>query len=107
MEYSGIEFNDLPDEILMVVFKKLNNLDVLFSLQRINQRINKIIHDPFVTNCLIFFKWFSDSFIDLICCDMILGRFCLRILPEIHDKIKWLGLKSSSMKHILCAAPLS
>ncbi|CAF1443805.1 unnamed protein product, partial [Rotaria sordida] len=34
---------------------------------------------------------------------MMLNRFCLQILPEIHDKIKWFNLESSSMKHILCA----
>jgi hypothetical protein len=35
---------------------------------------------------------------------MILNRFCLQILPEIHDKIQWLDLESSSMKHVLRAA---
>ncbi|CAF3182686.1 unnamed protein product, partial [Rotaria sp. Silwood2] len=88
----------------MIIFKKLNNLDVLYSLQGVNQRINKIIKDPIFTNRLTFVKWLSDSCIDLICCDVILDRFCLQILPEIHHKIKWLDLESSSMAHVLCAA---
>ncbi|CAF3690225.1 unnamed protein product [Rotaria sp. Silwood1] len=104
MEYLDIGFNDLPDEILMIIFKKLNNLDVFYSLQGVNQRINKIIQDRVFTNRLIFVKWLSDSFIDLICCDMILDRFCLQILPEIHHNIKWLDLESSSMKHVLRTA---
>ncbi|CAF1324186.1 unnamed protein product [Rotaria sordida] len=35
--------------------------------------------------------------------DAILDRFCLQILPEIHHKIKWLNLESSSMERILHA----
>ncbi|CAF3298751.1 unnamed protein product [Rotaria sp. Silwood2] len=104
MEYSSIEFNNLSDEIFMIIFKKLNNLDVLYSLQGANQRINKIIKDPIFTNRLTFVKWLSDSFIDLICCDVIVDRLCLQILPEIHHKIKWLDLESSSMTHVLYAA---
>jgi hypothetical protein len=34
----------------------------------------------------------------------MLNRFCLQILPEIHDKIKWFDLESSSMKYVLHAA---
>ncbi|CAF4381930.1 unnamed protein product, partial [Rotaria sp. Silwood2] len=33
----------------------------------------------------------------------MLDRFCLQILPEIHYKIKWLDLESSSMERILLA----
>ncbi|CAF1357922.1 unnamed protein product, partial [Rotaria sordida] len=100
MEYSCIGLNDLPDEILMIIFKKFNNLDVLYSLQAVNQRLNQIIHDPIFTSGLTFVKWFSHNFINLISRDTILKRFCLQILPEIHDKIKWLDHESSLMKYI-------
>ncbi|CAF3070550.1 unnamed protein product, partial [Rotaria sp. Silwood2] len=103
MEYSCIGLNNLPDEILMIIFQKLNNIDILYSFQGVNQRLNKIIHDPIFTNRLSFVKWLSDGFIDLFCSDIMLNRFCLKILPEIHDKIKWLDLESSSMKHVLHA----
>ncbi|CAF4965013.1 unnamed protein product [Rotaria sp. Silwood1] len=103
MEYSCIGLNNLPDEILMIIFQKLNNIDVLYSFQGVNQRLNKIIHDPIFTSRLSFVKWLSDDFIDLFCFDIMLNRFCLKILPEIHDKIKWLDLESSSMKHVLHA----
>jgi hypothetical protein len=104
MEYSCIGLNDLPDEILLHIFQKLNNFDIHYSLQGFNQRLNNILHDPIFTNRLSFVKWFSHKFIDLIHCDIILARFCLQILPSIHDKIQWLDLESSSMKHVLCAA---
>ena len=104
MEYSCIGLNNLPDEILMIIFIKLNNLDVLYSLQGVNQRINRFIQDRVFTTRLTFVKWLSDNFLDLICFDMILDRFCLQILPSIHHKIQWLDLESSSMKYVLHAA---
>ncbi|CAF1628403.1 unnamed protein product, partial [Rotaria sp. Silwood1] len=36
--------------------------------------------------------------------DMICGRFCSKILHEIHDKIEWFHLESSYMIHVLHAA---
>ena len=43
---SCVELNDLPDEILLIIFKKLNKLETLYSCQGVNQRLNNIIHDP-------------------------------------------------------------
>ncbi|CAF3867535.1 unnamed protein product [Rotaria sordida] len=99
-----VELNDLPDEILLIIFKKLNNLQVLYSFQGINERLNKIIYDPIFTSCLNFLQWSSSKFINKFPSDVILDRFCSEILPEISMKIKWFDLESSSMKHILCAA---
>ncbi|CAF3943378.1 unnamed protein product [Rotaria magnacalcarata] len=104
MEYSCVEFDDLPDEILMMIFKKMNNAEVLYSLQGVNQRLNKIVQDSTFTSRLTFVEKCSDNFIDVFPCNMMLNRFCLQILPEVHDKIKWLDLESSSMKNVLCAA---
>ncbi|CAF1646068.1 unnamed protein product [Rotaria sp. Silwood1] len=47
-------------------------------------------------------RCFSDDSIDSLP-DPILDRFCLQILHEIHYKIQWLNLESSSMKRILLA----
>jgi hypothetical protein len=103
MENSCVGLNDLPDEVLMIIFKKLNNFEVLYSLQGVNQRLNKIVQDSTFTNRLTFVKWCSHNFIDVFGSDMMLNRFCLQILPSIHDKIKWLDLESSSMKNVLHA----
>ncbi len=46
MGYSFIQLNDLPDEILMIILKKLNNLEVLYSLIGVNKRLTKMVHDP-------------------------------------------------------------
>ncbi|CAF4077098.1 unnamed protein product [Rotaria sordida] len=101
MEYSCIELNNLPDEILMIIFQKLNNIDVLYSFHDVNQRLNKIIHDRIFTSHLTFVKWSLDNFIDLFSSAIMLSRFCLQILPSIHDKIQWLDLDLSSIKNVL------
>ncbi|CAF0819538.1 unnamed protein product [Rotaria sp. Silwood1] len=98
-----IELNDLPDEILLIILKKLDNLEVLYSFQGVNERFNKIIHDPIFTSRLNFLKWSPNKFISKFS-DIIIEQFCSKILPDIHMKIKWLDLESSFMKNILHVA---
>ncbi len=102
MECSFFQLNDLPDEILMIIFKNLNNLAVLYSLFGVNKRLNKILHDSIFTNCLTLLRTGSNDFIYPLS-NQILDRFCLHILPEIHYKIKCLNIESSSMGRVLRA----
>ncbi|CAF4043986.1 unnamed protein product, partial [Rotaria sp. Silwood1] len=102
MEHSLVELNDLPDEILMIILKKLRNVQVLYSLIGVNKRLHAIVHDSIFTNRLTLMRWISyNSTYPLP--DPVLDRFCLQILPKIHCNIKWLNLESSSMKRILLA----
>ncbi|CAF4539221.1 unnamed protein product [Rotaria sp. Silwood2] len=103
MKYSCIELNDLPDEILLIIFKKLDNLEVLYSFQGVNERLNKIIHDPIFTCRLSFLKWSFNKCINKFSSALILNKFCSQTLPKINTKIKWLDLESESMKNILDA----
>ena len=107
MKYSDVELNDLPDEILLIILKKLDNLEVLYSFHGANERLNRILHDPIFTSCLNFVKWSSFEYIDKFSSNILLDRFCLQILPEICTKIKWLDLESSSMECLLHAADFS
>jgi hypothetical protein len=104
MSNSYIGLNHLPDEILIYIFQKLDNIEVLYSLQNVNKRLNRIIHDSIFTSRLIFVQWLPHKYIDLFSSDLMLNRFCSQILPSIHQNIKCLDLESSSMKHVLCAA---
>ncbi|CAF1333487.1 unnamed protein product [Rotaria sordida] len=104
MEYSCIELNDIPCEILLIIFQKLDNIDVLYSLHGLNKQLNKIIGDPIFTTSLNFVKWSSNKFINKLSSNVILNRFCLQILPDISIRIKWFHLESSSIKRILRAA---
>jgi len=104
MEYSSIGLNNLPDEILLHIFQNLNNIEVLYSLHGVNQRLNQMIHDRIFTSHLTFVKWSSNHFLDLFSSDVMLNRFCLQILPSIHEKLQRLDLDSSSIKHVLRVA---
>ncbi|CAF1132867.1 unnamed protein product [Adineta steineri] len=100
MEHLSTELNDLPDEILMIILKKLFNTEVLYSLIDVNKRFNTIVRDPIFTNKLTLMRCLSNNR-NYPLPDPILDRFCFQILPSIRHKIKWLNLESSSMKRIL------
>ncbi len=102
MKSSCVELNDLPDEILIYILKKLANAEVLYSLSGVNKRLNKIIHDSVFINDLFLLMSTSNDLVYSLS-DLILDRFCSYILPKIHQKIQWLHLESLSMERILRA----
>ncbi|CAF4692516.1 unnamed protein product [Rotaria sp. Silwood1] len=104
MNRSCVQLKDLPDELLIFIFKQMNNVEVLYSLVGINERLDLILQDPIFTNRLNFLKRSSKKFLNIFSLDIIFDRFCLQILPAVREKIQWLDAESSSMKQILCAA---
>jgi hypothetical protein len=104
MECFNIEFNDLADELLLIIFKNIDNVDVLYSLYGINKRFNKIIRDSIFTSNLSFVKWYANNFLNKFSPNIVINRFCLQILPDISVKIEWFHLEESSAKNILRAA---
>ncbi|CAF1519878.1 unnamed protein product [Rotaria sp. Silwood1] len=106
MELLLIALNNLPDEILLIIFTKLMNISILYSLIGLNKRLNTIVRDPIFTSNLTLMRHLSD---DSMCPlpDSMLDRFCSQILLEIHCQIKWLDLESSTMERILCATNYS
>ncbi|CAF4581714.1 unnamed protein product [Rotaria sp. Silwood2] len=97
---SSIELNDLPDEILMMILKKLHNSDVLYSLIDANKRLDTIVKDSIFTNNLTLTTPFNglNQFPDTI-----IDRFCREILPKINTRIQSLSVESSTMERILLA----
>ncbi|CAF3686122.1 unnamed protein product [Rotaria socialis] len=100
MKHSLIQLNDLPDEILMIILKKLDNDEVFYSLIGVNKRLNTLVHDTIFTSHLTLLKYFSDDSINPLS-DTILDRFYSQILPAIRHQIQWLDVESSSMERIL------
>jgi hypothetical protein len=82
---------DLPVEILLKILKKLNNMDVLYSLIGV-EGLDRLAQDEIFTNTLNF------VFIDN---DSMLNRFCNSILPQIENNIKCLILETTNMDRIL------
>ena len=97
-----VDLSNLPDEILMIIFQKLCNVEILYSFIGVNKRFNTITCDPIFTDHLTLLQTSSDN---SVCSspDLILEKFCSQILPEIHNKIKWFSLESTSMERILLA----
>jgi hypothetical protein len=105
MECSPVHLLDLSDEILMIIFKKLEKFEILYSLMDINMRLDQIVCDPsIITTQITFMKQASLLKLTSPLPEIVLDRLCSQILPKIHDKIKWLKLETSSMERILLAA---
>ena len=93
---------DLPNEILMKIFKNLSNIDILYSLTGIDvERLDLLVQSEMFTNTLNFVS--SES--DVICSinDSLLDRFCLKILPQIQHNVRFLIVEVGNMERILLA----
>ena len=93
---------DLPNEILIKIFKNLSNMDILYSLTGIDvERLDLLVQSEIFTNTLNFVS--NDS--DTICSinDSILDRFCLNILPQIQHNVRYLIVEAGTMERILLA----
>lgn len=101
---SNITLFDLPTEILLIIFKKLNNIDVLYSLFNIDpHRLDPILRDQTFTRNLKFVSTTITDDVSLIA-DPILNRYCIDILCQIDENITCLILESKTMERILLAA---
>ena len=94
----SIQLLDLPDELIVMILKKLNNIEVLHSLMGINRRLDGILFDSIFTRNLTLVRR-SDKEISPLA-DEMLERFCLEILPKIHEKIECLTVEPLSMERI-------
>ena len=102
MENSTVQLMDLPDELLLMIFKHLNNREMLLSLMGVHVRLDEIISDPIFTKCLTLTRL---SKANLICPmdPLKLDRFCTEILPRIAEQVKWINIDASSMESVLLA----
>ncbi|CAF2881307.1 unnamed protein product [Rotaria sp. Silwood2] len=95
---------DLPNEILFLILKILDKIDVLFSLLGINnQRLDIIAQEQIFINLFNFVS--SSQSADEISSipGLVLDRFCIDILPRVHQNVKSLILEPVSLECILRA----
>ncbi len=92
---------DLPNEILLMILNKLNNMDVLYSMLDVdNHQLDILAQGNTFTNALNFvLTTTNDAIVPLA--DRIVDRFCQNILPRIDQNIKCLILDSKSIEDIL------
>lgn len=101
MNRSSVNLLDLPDEILIYILKKLDNIDVLYSLFNINNaRLHNIVREKTFSNTLNF----ALTVHNITIIDSVLDRFCNYILPQIHYNVKCLIVAQPSIECILLAS---
>ncbi|UJR29663.1 hypothetical protein I4U23_017211 [Adineta vaga] len=92
---------DLPDEILLEIFNKLNMIDVLCSLVDVNKRFNRLILDPFyISNLDMSIKSSLLERTSRLDIEKI-GKLFKKILPRISDHIQKLAIPSCSIEYII------
>lgn len=82
---------DLPNEIFLILMKKLNMIDVLYSLVNVTERWNGLILNPLYVRridltCVRVTP--SDEWIYSITDDHVVERLCQNVLPRINDQVK-------------------
>jgi hypothetical protein len=104
MNRSYVHLLDLSDQILLTILKKLENIDVLYSLLGINnERLDNLAQNKIFTNTLNFVLTSSTDHISSIN-PQILDRLCTYALPRIYSNVKCLIVEPLSMQRILLAS---
>ncbi|CAF3215420.1 unnamed protein product, partial [Rotaria sp. Silwood2] len=100
---NNLNILDLPNEILLIIFNKLNKVDVLYSLVDITQRFNQLALDPFYIRNLNMTSKTMKSFYDHVYLidNQVLDRICKNILPRIYRQINELIVEQYSMERVL------
>jgi hypothetical protein len=95
---------DVPNEIFFIIFKKLNMIDVLYSLVDVNRRFDRLaldslyIHDLNMTDTMIINSFYKQP------CSIdtqVISKICETILSSIHHQVHELTIEECSMKSIL------
>jgi hypothetical protein len=103
MADSIVSILDLPDEILFTIFKKLNNFDLLYSLAGIHRKLDNVVCDIKFTQALDLTKISSKGAGDSRT-NVLLDRFCLYILPQIHNNVECLSVQACFVQRVLYAS---
>ncbi|CAF1091833.1 unnamed protein product [Rotaria sordida] len=99
MTHSTANILTLSDEILLNIFNKLDNMDVLYSLIGVNRKLDRVARDTSFTQSLDFVKILDN--VDNLKINFMLDRFCLDIIPRIEHYIKCLTIDLFSIDRVL------
>ncbi|CAF5104953.1 unnamed protein product, partial [Rotaria magnacalcarata] len=101
MNQSSVHLLDLPDEMLLNILKKLDNVDVLYALFGIDSgRLNSLAREETFSRTLNLVSILHNTTM----VDSILDRFFNYILPQVHDNVECLIVEPTFMERILLAA---
>jgi hypothetical protein len=104
MKQDNVHIFDMPNEILLFILKKLDNMDVLYSFLGINdQRLDIIAQEQIFSDTLNFAPTSQYTNEISSISGSVLDRFCNDILPRIHQNVNSLIVELLSMECILSA----
>ncbi len=94
---------DLRDEILIIIFNKLNMVDVLHSLVDVNQRFDRLaLHPVYVRDLNMTNTTFKSAINHTFSIDnQVLSRIYEAVLPRIYHQVSKLTVELHSMERIL------
>lgn len=96
--------DDFPDELLLKAFRKLTNIDGLYSLFAVNQRLTGIVRDAIFVSHLTFDEEIGKDFRHPLISTAMLNRLCGDVLPQIASQVHRFDLQSSLVKKVFHAA---
>jgi hypothetical protein len=99
MNDSTVNILSLSDEMLLDIYNKLDNMDVLHSLIGVNRKLDRLARDITFTQSVDLLTILSNENNDSIK-KSILDRFCFDILPRIQYNIQSLTLDSLSIDRV-------
>ncbi|CAM4952483.1 unnamed protein product [Rotaria socialis] len=102
MNNSTVSILDLPDEILLNIFKTLNNMDLLYSLFGINKRLDNMVCDINLTRSINLMMLPSNRVIDWRT-STIRDRIFMQLLPRIHNNVECLTVQGCFFLRVLLA----
>lgn len=104
MSLSNAPLMKLPDELLLIIFKRLKTIDILYSLFGLSIRLDRILRDPCFLNEINFIELNNYTSTQL---ETMIDRFCLEILPNVSDLITCFKLQSTLLERVLLSSDYS
>lgn len=96
---SNAQLMNLPDELLLIILKKLDSINVLCSLMGLNTHLDEIICDPCFTTEINLIKPNDDQTSGQV--ETWIDQLRQRVLPAIHRRVRWLKVESTWLERLL------
>jgi len=96
-----VELLDLPDEILLMILNNLHSVQIMYSLEGVNKRLDAMAVSISNSKIIHLAKCLYDDVSSIY--DAILDRICSDILSRICDNIEEISLDASIMERVLLA----
>ncbi len=106
MAHRAVQLLDLPDEVLLIILKKLTCVHTLYSLEGTNKRLDAMVVSRCNTNIIDLATHLVDNDV-YFTSDTILSRFCSHTLPRIRHNVKSFILEGIHVERVLLACEYS